>query len=43
MCRWMRDRWMIDGMFWWRREQDVVLDGMVWGGWVGKGDVGWGG
>ena len=23
------------------REQDVVWDGMVWGGWIGKGDVGW--
>ena len=34
------DRW-IDGMFWWGREQDVMGDGMVWGSWIGKGDVDW--
>ena len=39
LCRWI-DRWM-DGMSGCGCEQDVVGDGMVWGGWVGKGDVGW--
>ena len=32
----------MDGMSGCGCEQDVVWDGMVWGGWVGKGDVGWG-
>ena len=32
----------IDGMWGWGCEQDVVWDGMVWGSWIGKGDVGWG-
>ena len=37
------DRWMkgqIDGMFQWGREQDVVWDGMVWGGEIGWDRVG---
>ena len=32
----------MEGMFWWRCEQDGVgWDGLVLD-WVGKGDVGWG-